>query len=102
MILQSRHHASPRFVDTDDDDSVESDDDEGDDDAGKVVEKLCGSAPKIKGMCRNEMFDDAFSFFSDMKVKAHPLNRPVYTMMIIMCYHGGRFVDGASYLVPIS
>ncbi|CDY51230.1 BnaA03g07080D [Brassica napus] len=59
-------------------------------------------APIIKGMCRNGMFDDAFSFFSDMKVKAHPPNRPVYTMLITMCGRGGKFVDAANYLVEMT
>ncbi|KAL0751283.1 hypothetical protein Bca101_033286 [Brassica carinata] len=60
-------------------------------------------APKIKGgVCRNGKFDEAFSFISDMKVKAHPLNMPVYTTLITMCCCGGRFMDAASYSVEMT
>ncbi|KHN39221.1 Pentatricopeptide repeat-containing protein, mitochondrial, partial [Glycine soja] len=55
-------------------------------------------------------FDDAFCFFGDMKAKAHPPNRPLYTMLITMCGRAGKFVEAANYifemteigLVPIS
>ncbi|KAJ8747747.1 hypothetical protein K2173_014526 [Erythroxylum novogranatense] len=59
-------------------------------------------APIIKGMCRRGQFNDAFCFFSEMKVKGHPPNRPVYTMLITMCGRGGRYVDAANYLVEMT
>ncbi|WZZ90866.1 hypothetical protein YC2023_119445 [Brassica napus] len=37
-----------------------------------------------------------------MKVKAHPLNMPVYTTLITMCCCGGRFMDAASYSVEMT
>ncbi|KAG4999530.1 hypothetical protein JHK87_020602 [Glycine soja] len=51
-----------------------------------------------------------FCFFGDMKAKAHPPNRPLYTMLITMCGRAGKFVEVANYifemtemgLVPIS
>lgn len=47
-------------------------------------------------------FDDAFSFFSEMKLKGHPPNRPVYTMLITMCGRGGRYVEAANYLAEMT
>ncbi|KAM1752784.1 hypothetical protein ACFX11_010720 [Malus domestica] len=37
-----------------------------------------------------------------MKVKGHPPNRPVYTMLITMTGCGGRFVEAANYLVEMT
>ncbi|KAF2287476.1 hypothetical protein GH714_000810 [Hevea brasiliensis] len=54
--------------------------------------------PRIKG-CMRGQFDDAFCFFGEMKVKGHPPNRPVYTMLITMCGRGGRYAEAANYLV---
>lgn len=56
----------------------------------------------MKAMCRLGRFDDAFSFFSDMKVRGHLPNRPLYVMMIRMCTRGGRVVDAANYLVEMT
>ncbi|TYJ34541.1 hypothetical protein E1A91_A05G175900v1 [Gossypium mustelinum] len=55
-------------------------------------------APIIKGLCRKGQFNDAFSFFGEIKIKGHAPNRPVYTMLITMCGRGGRFVEAANYL----
>ncbi|KAK9201163.1 hypothetical protein WN944_016364 [Citrus x changshan-huyou] len=59
-------------------------------------------APIIKGMLTRGQFDDAFCFFSEMKIKTHPPNRPVYAMFITMCGRGGRFVEAANYLVEMT
>ncbi|KAM1061789.1 hypothetical protein ACFX14_026119 [Malus domestica] len=37
-----------------------------------------------------------------MKVKGHPLNPPVYTMLITMTGRGWRFVEAANYLVEMT
>ncbi|KAM7250007.1 hypothetical protein ACFE04_021890 [Oxalis oulophora] len=34
----------------------------------------------------------------DMKVKGHPPNQSVYTMLITMCGRGGKFVEATNYL----
>ncbi|TYI18675.1 hypothetical protein ES332_A07G109000v1 [Gossypium tomentosum] len=56
----------------------------------------------IKGLCKKGQFDDAFSFFGEMKIKGHAPNRLVYTMLITMCGHAGRFVEAANYLVEMT
>ena len=59
-------------------------------------------APIIKGMLTRGQFDDAFCFFSEMEIKPHLPNRPVYAMFITMCGRGGRFVEAANYLVEMT
>lgn len=53
-------------------------------------------------MLTRGQFDDAFCFFSEMQIKTHPPNRPVYAMFTTMCGRGGRFVEAANYLVEMT
>ncbi|GMI84509.1 hypothetical protein like AT5G18390 [Hibiscus trionum] len=63
-----------------------------------LVETIC----KTEELQKTGQFDDAFSFFGEMKIKGHSPNRPVYTMLITMCGRGGRFVEAANYLVEMT
>ncbi|KAK2637947.1 hypothetical protein Ddye_025742 [Dipteronia dyeriana] len=50
---------------------------------------------------RQSALADLF-FNSEKKVKGHPPNRPVYTMLITMFGQGGKFMEAAHYLVEMT
>ncbi|KAK3197894.1 hypothetical protein Dsin_021309 [Dipteronia sinensis] len=61
-----------------------------------MATRVAGSLCPITGL------EDEMTVNSELTVKGHPPNRPVYNMLITMCGRGGKFMEAADYLVEMT